>query len=223
MRKLMILLVVTACLGMVAGDATAGWRDRKPSIKGSGDLVSEVREVDNFNHIHINGAFDVHVRIGPAPSLEVTFDDNLIDRVVTRQRRNTLLLDLKGEMDVDRSCLAEITVPSLEELSIGGAADVEIVDFRGETFEYVLHGAGNLTISGTVEDLEIDLHGAGSVDARDLIAQNADVSLPGAGSIDVHVKQNLRAQLTGVGSIDYWGDPEHVRDRVSGIGSIDEH
>ncbi len=201
--------------------AHASWwnRDREP--EGSGHLVTETRDVADFTGVVIDCAFDVHIRFGSETRVELTYDDNLIERIETEVRRGRLVLDCARDTDSDRVCEVRITVPRIETLEIGGAADVDIRGFEGGEFTYELHGAGDLFLEGRVDELEIELQGAGSVDARDLVAGTVEVDLCGAGSVKVHATESFRGDLSGVGSIDVFGDPRRVRERVSGIGSID--
>ena len=85
-----------------------------------------------------------------------------------------------------------------------------------------MHGAGDLTMEGEVEDLKINLSGAGKVDTRQLEAQNVDVSISGVGNADVYASDSLRARVSGVGNLDYYGDPEKKKTRVSGLGRINQ-
>jgi hypothetical protein len=192
-------------------------------IEGSGDRVKQTRDVKDFDEIQVDCAFDVEITVGPRFALELTYDDNLIDLIETDVRGGTLVLDCDGEHDVDRSCKARIEMPSLAGITINGAAQVHVQGMTGESFEYDLHGAGDLEIQGSVGRIEVHLLGAGSVDARDLIAEEADVQLSGTGSVRVHANERFRGQVSGCGSIDYYGDPPQARENVSGIGSITRH
>lgn len=54
--------------------------------RGSGDLVSEAREVAPFTGIDVSRAIEVEVTMsaGAEPAVEVIYDDNLIDDRVVR-------------------------------------------------------------------------------------------------------------------------------------------
>ena len=85
-----------------------------------------------------------------------------------------------------------------------------------------MSGAGSLTASGETEAAEISLTGAGSVDAKGLHAKDARVSSTGVGSLDVYATGQLEARATGVGEINYFGNPTVVKRQATGIGSINE-
>lgn len=75
-------------------------------------------------------------------------------------------------------------------------------------------------IGTKVDDLKIRVSGAGDADTRKLKAKHVDISVSGAGDAEVFASKSIRARVSGVGSIDYYGDPEENETRVSGIGSI---
>jgi len=44
----------------------------------------------------------------------------------------------------------------------------------------------------------------------------------GAGEAKVFASESFEGRVSGVGSIDYWGDPEHQKTKVSGLGDINK-
>lgn len=210
------------CVALGAAAAGASWWNRD-AIEGSGEMASEERSIGEVTRLRVDCAFDIEIRFGKEPKLVLTFDDNLLEYITTEVRGKRLTLDCSEELEIDESCRVELVIPKLTEIEVNGAADIRVHEFAGATFEYVLNGAGNLEMDGTVDELEIELSGAGSVDARDLLAKRAEVNLNGAGSVDVYATEFCRANLSGVGNIDIYGDPRKVREKVSGIGSIDRH
>ena len=65
-----------------------------------------------------------------------------------------------------------------------------------------------MELEGKADFAEIDLTGAGDIDAADLKVQTADVSLTGLGSATIWVTETLTGTITGAGSIEYYGDPQ---------------
>jgi hypothetical protein len=216
-----VILVLLIALGT----ASAGWNlhrewCQRDKVYGSGNLATVIRDVKSFTRIEVDCAFDVEITVGPEREVKLTFDDNLLDLITTRVRGRTLYLDCDGEHSSDYTCLAEITVPQLEELTIDGAGNALIRGFSGEYLEYNLRGAGDLVVEGAVGELEINLSGAGDVDTRQLVAKHSDVSVSGAGHVKVYAEKSFRGVVSGVGTIAYYGNPERVRKSVPGIGRI---
>lgn len=221
MRARYLLSVLALALLLAAGQAQAfSFHKHGKGIEGSGNL--ETREIDlaEFDEIELGGAFDLQVRFGDRQQVKVTIDDNLWDNLIAEVHGGQLELDWDKGCQPDNDCKVEIVVPRLEEVSIHGACNAEIEGFKGDRFRYNLSGAGDLTMDGEVKDLEIKVSGAGNADTRDLKAQNVEVTVSGAGNAEVHAEQSIRARVSGVGKVTYYGDPEHKSTKVSGIGSI---
>ena len=189
--------------------------------RGSGDIETEVREVDSFDRIKIDGSADVFVTIGEGQSLSVSTDDNLLDNVRTRVRgRHTLLISSRGNYRSRHGVRIDITVPKLTSIRISGSGDADIEGITGDVFEIDISGSGDVTVEGEIDEVEINIEGSGDVDARDLRARNAYVQIAGSGDVDVYAEESFDGNVYGSGDRDYWGHPEHVSRHVAGSGDI---
>ncbi len=205
--------------GGQVGARPHGWLGNH-GLDGSGDLVTKQLHLPEFSEIDVGGCFDVHVSFGREQKVELTADDNLFEHFVIEVRGGTLELDFDRNLDPSEKPRLDIVARKLDAVSVHGAGELEIEDFAGERFEFDLSGAGSLAIDGSVDELDVDLSGAGSVDARDLKARRADVQLSGAGNATVTVTDRLRARISGVGNLTYYGDPEDRDVHVSGLGHV---
>ena len=218
LAALTALLLITFLAGPAAAFSFRGGGE-----KGSGDLETRTFDLDDFDEMSVGGAFDVDVRFGDKQEVAVTIDDNLWDNLEVEVRRGRLVIEWDESCRPDDDCHIAITVSRLKAMQIGGAADVEIHDFDGESFEFQVSGAAELTMNGKVGDLGIKVSGAGEIDTRDLQAKHVKVRISGAGNANITATESLDAEVSGVGSIDYWGDPADKSTTVSGLGSIDSH
>ena len=50
---------------------------------GSGNIVSETRQVSDFTGIAVGGGFEVEVKIGAVTTVVVEADDNIMKHIVT--------------------------------------------------------------------------------------------------------------------------------------------
>ena len=73
--------------------------------------------------------------------------------------------------------------------------------------EIDIDGAASLDLSGNTDILELDLAGAGSIDAKSLVCKKAEVKISGASSAALSVTDELLADIDGVGALEYYGDP----------------
>lgn len=214
---LMTAALLTTCLVL---PAQAGWGR---GIDGSGDLETRELDLDNFDTIDLGGAFTVEIRFGDRQKVEVTIDDNLWDNLETDVSGGTFELGWDKKCDPDDDCSVVITMRELKQFNVHGACDATIENFDGDRFEFYVSGAAELEIDGEVDELDIQISGAGELDARDLKAKHVKVRISGAGDGELFASESIDARISGAGSLDYWGNPEHKKTKVSGVGSIDSH
>lgn len=222
MKRIVVCLIIT--LAFLATSAIAGdwWKSFGCSkgIRGSGDLVTEERDLKEFTRIKSSGSFDIIVTVGDKQSVSVTFDDNLIEYVLTRVRGKTLKIHSEESFNTRSNCRVEITVPSIESVKLSGSGDVEVFNLNQDFFEYSVSGSGDMRAEGKVKDLEITVSGSGDIDTRELEAEDAMVTVSGSGDVKVYASQSLDAYVAGSGDVSYYGDPEDVSTSVSGSGDI---
>ncbi len=219
-RLLPILMVSILILTLSGGEVLAGKHGWGKGIKGSGDVETRELDFDGFDEIRLDGAFDVEITFGRGFDLKLTTDDNLFGEMDIYVEDDRLVLDTEENLRPTEGVLLEITMPDLVGLKINGAGDILIEGFDGERFELNVRGAGDLTIDGRVGSLEVNISGAGDVDAEELVAREVEIGISGAGDATVHATESLKARVSGVGNITYYGDPEHKRTKVSGLGHI---
>jgi hypothetical protein len=158
--------------------------------------------------------------IGSAASLKVSAEENLLGMIRTRVKGNSLIIDTKKNISPRKEIVIEITTPSLSDLDVSGANNIDVDNISCDEFNLDLSGAGTVDLRGEVEKFTADLSGAGSIKAKQLKAKDVRISVSGAASADVYASKFLDASVSGVGSIEYFGDPEKTKTDVSGVGSI---
>ena len=211
--KIRYLLVAAIAVIFIAGCNFRG-------IRGSGDIKSETREIDEFDEVNVGGAFEVNIRAGEKPSLSIEGDDNLLKYIRTRVKGNTLEIDTRKNIRPRKGITINITMPDITELVSSGACDIKVINIKNDELAVILSGAGSIDLKGDTKELHVEMSGAGSLDAENLKAEDVSISISGACSADVFATNSLDASVSGVGSIDYSGNPLKVNTNVSGVGSI---
>ncbi len=189
-------------------------------VRGNGRVKTENRNVSEFTKIDASGAYSIKIKVGESPSLRIKAEENLLSLIRTKVKGNTLVIDNKKNLSPRKELLIEITTRDLTSIDCSGANDIEVIGINTDRFEVDLSGAGSIELEGEVEKFYGDLSGAGSINARSLIANKVYISVSGAASASVHAKEFLDATVSGVGSIDYYGNPQNTKTNVSGVGSI---
>jgi hypothetical protein len=212
--RLSSLLIVLSLLSAacVVGDLVG--------VKGSGDIVTETREVSGFNQIVLSGIGRVEVDVDGTESLTITADDNIIPELEIVVRNGQLRLSTKRRVDPSEEILFTVTAVSLDGITLSGAGNVDITGVDTDDFSIDLSGSGNVVLDGIVADhLSVDVSGAGVVEAEDLVADTGEVDLSGTGRVVVNVTDELEISLSGAGVVEYLGSPSLDVDR-SGAGVV---
>ena len=180
------------------------------------------RSTAAFTAVDLKGPISIEVQAGKAQAISVRGSPKFIGMVVTEVVDGELRIYLRDrdvkKMNGDPRVI--VTVPHLRKFSMEGAGATILRDNTGERFEVNYRGAGSLEIAGTVRQLTLQALGVGEVDARKLLAQDANVDFQGIGSVQIYASGKLDAKVQGMGELSYYGHPRTVNKSVSGIGTV---
>ena len=193
--------------------------------EGSGNLVTETRDVASFSSIDVGSALALDVIVDPdaAQSVVVTFDDNLIDMVVTRISGDTLVLEIDGSINLTGNADRTIAV-TMGELASLEASGATAVNVRGATERFdslEVSGASVVEMTGATSSYRLDASGASSVDLRDLSATDIDIDVSGASSVDISATGTIEGSASGASNLEVYGTPTSVLVDTSGASSVD--
>jgi hypothetical protein len=213
-------------------------------ITPSNVIISENREVSGFSAIDFSTFGKVNIMQGDTESLNISGPDNIVPRIKTSVKNGTLVIETEGNLNIAPSgklnpLIFTIVVKNLNSLDVSGLGDVQIetlstpnltIDMSGAgkvvqnqitTDELVidLSGLGGIDITGQATQATIDISGAGSVNAPDLKIQNANVNISGLGSATLWVTDELSGEISGGGSVSYYGNPQ-ANTSSTGLGSF---
>ena len=110
-------------VGLVVLAVTLGLMVVACGTVGSGDLVTESRSVGSFDGLDVSEGINVNLLVDPGavPSVSVTFDDNLLSKLVTEVRGGTLVIEFDGSVSILGSGrFVDVTVDSLDSIEVSG-------------------------------------------------------------------------------------------------------
>jgi hypothetical protein len=207
---------------------------------GDGNVLKETRKVASFDGIEVSGAFDIILKQGPAEEVVVESDANLLPIISTEVVGGTLRIDTKKPVHHVTVMKVYVTVKDLKRIDVSGAVDINSdgritvpelsIESSGASdskLEIVVQklrldcsGASKMKFSGSATDVVMDLSGASDIFGFDLLAENYDIDISGAGNAQVNVSKKIHAEISGAGSVKYRGSPTEIDQSVSGAGSI---
>ena len=186
--------------------------------------AEQARSVGPFTTISNTGPVSVHIEVGKAQSVTVSGNDDLVSDLLTEVVGNELKLHMRHDSTTFNShhdtLRVTITVPQLTAFTMAGAGETVITHMSGDSLDVRFGGAGSLKADGSVRNLTLNIGGVGSIDTRELHADNANINVGGVGSVKVWAGTRLDASVGGVGSLTYFGDPKTVNTNGGGLGSI---
>lgn len=214
-----ITLVCTSCLYLNAN-----------SILGTGNIVSETRELPMFNSIQVSGSADLIIAKGETLSVTLSDYETLLpywDLVVSD---STLQIKTKPSSTLINSrAKVTITLPrSLYAIRVNGSGNVDIIsafstlrkiDINGsgkvtssqladyKSLDIYIGGSGDIMLSGTAQQLTAKINGSGAIKLNQLSATYAECNISGSGDIYIDVQKTLKASIYGSGNIIYTGHP----------------
>ena len=209
--------------------------------RGEGEVITSTFPLSDFDEIDLQGAFNVTLLQGSPLQAVIETDENLMDLLLVEVRGKTLYVSTTRDVVLKPTKMnLTISYPALRQITVGGACKIhseEVVQSEDLHFDIsgaaeidlaivadALHtqlaGAGSITFEGKAIEHYIDLAGASSLSAKDLLTEVTEIDLSGAGSANVYASQKLKASLSGVGFIKYYGNPLETDINKSGLGSI---
>lgn len=164
------------------------------SVSGSGDLIGEGKFTTGDLDLNVSGSGSLQVE---------TISNGSVNADVSGSGD----LTLKGsctnfESDVSGSGKVELTI------TVNGLAD------------FGISGSGKIHAEGTAKEVKAGISGSGRVMAANLETDKCTVRISGSGDVEINVKSDLDATITGSGSVSYRGNPAHMNSHSSGSGKV---
>lgn len=213
--------------------------------RGSGVVTTQTRDVSGFDSVQVDGAGEIFIIQGEEESLQIQAEDNIIDRLTSEVQGNTLVLGYRdsawrNSIIPTKRITYTLTIDDLSEITINGAADLEMDSLETGTFALTINGAGqvsidqflaeslnvkiagttNMNISGQVSQQFVSIEGAGNYKAGDLQTNATSIEINGLGSATVWASETLNISIDGGGDVRYYGTP-NVTQNINGLGDID--
>ncbi len=195
----------------------------KNILKGNGDIKTELRNLEKFKSIKISGAFDVVVQKADRANVKITCDSNILSHIQSKISKEGLSIS----PDIPISCKNRIKIElcysgEVGRIELSGACVLDFKDIVTSAFILNLDGTSSATLSGKADVLEVNMSGACSLKADDFKAKVASVSVAGTGKADVFASEKLTADISGIGNVNYYGDPKAIVKNISGLGRLNK-
>ncbi len=208
---------------------------------GSGNIVSQTRNVGKFKGVSVGGDFDVEIKIGSPAKVVVEADDNLIDDIDVAEKDGELKISMNDGLSFnDAQMKVFITTPELNLIKSSASAEVVVLDEMQSDRKVVLKASSGssinaavnspateadassgaeIVVKGRTKTFEAESSSGASVKASELLSENTIAQSSSGASTSVHASLQLNAKASSGGSVTYRGAASAVIKESSG-GSI---
>jgi hypothetical protein len=164
------------------------------SVSGSGDLIGQGKFTAKDLDLNVSGSGSLTLEVDATGDLEADVSGS-------------------GDLDVKGKCRRF-------DSDVSGSGDVQLTLNITETADFGVSGSGKIVASGTSHDVKASISGSGKVLAADMETSRCEVRISGSGDVEIGVKDELDANITGSGTIRYRGNPNKVNSHSSGSGHV---
>ncbi len=204
--------------------------------RGSGNIVSETRNVSSFESIKVSEGIEAFVSNGPL-SVRVEADDNLIEYLRTKVSNGVLKVDLDITSVDDAHLKVNITAPNIRKIAASSGAEVEMLNVLKHKDRIELDASSAADIQGVVDapevaleassGAELDIEGrtrmvkvrsssGSNIDASGLLSETAEVRSSSGATAKVYASVQLKAQASSGSTINHRGGAQTEIKQSSG-------
>jgi len=196
--------------GLICGDCS-----REENAKASKRSLAK----GEFTALTVNGPFDVEIVGGSESNIRIENDKtDFVD--IEINEAGELIINPTTDLKKGELPKIYITVSELKNITLNAAAQGTASNLNLENISINLAGAAELEITGSGENLEAQIHGAGFLRAFDFKVENANLMVTGASAAEVNVSENIEAKVYGASKVVYEGIPENISKDVLGASSF---
>ena len=164
--------VLGGCAIIVTPNGDGDYQVRTPfssdSVEGNGVPARDERTIATVPGLEVNGTITVDVRVGPATSLVVEADSNLLPFIRTELRGDRLVIEKERSFRTNHPVRVTYTVPRLTDVRHNGSGHLTVQDLNGAPLVVAEQGSGTVVLTGRVSNLDAAMNGSGSIDATTL-------------------------------------------------------
>ena len=210
------------------------------SVSGNGHVAEETRNTGGFHSLKVSSGIDVFITQGDDEFLRLEADENLLEHIKTEITDGELKIYTDVNIRMARSKKVFLGYEKLKSIHISSAGDVNgenamhtddlklrlssagdlKLELIADEIDLDISSSGNVTLAGKTGYLKADLSSAGELDAFELEAGKADVSVSSAGDARIYVTDEARFKCSSAGDIVYKGNPKILDMHTSSAGDI---
>ena len=194
-------------------------------IEGDGPVVTNVLELEQLDSFTLNGAFNVEVNYGEVQKIEVTGQQNIIDRLNTWVENGSWNIRLAKGGYRNLSLKIKITLPKLTKAIVNGSGDIHILSAKSDNITLEIKGSGDMYMPAalaTPNKAKLLVDGSGNIKVDDLNTKQLTTIVKGSGNVSLIGSADVHTiTIEGSGSVQAYNlDSENCSVHVRGSGDV---
>ena len=211
-----------------------------PSVKGNGNVTEEVRQVAEFDQIHVSRGMNVYVSQGSPAKVVVIADNNLHEVIETKVEGGVLKVYDNENIRWAKEKKVMVTVEKLSGLETSSGSNVwsqnqimsENLEMKASSganitmdvnAKYLKAGCSsgaNIKISGLAKEADLETSSGANLKGEELKAENCKMRASSGGNVSSTVNGKLEAHASSGGNVVYFGEPTETDVNTSSGGNI---
>lgn len=211
-----------------------------PSVKGNGNVTEEVRQVAEFDQIHVSRGMNVYVSQGSPAKVVVIADNNLHEVIETKVEGSVLKVYVNENIRWAKEKKVLVTVEKLsgletssgsnawsqnqimsEDLDMKASSGANItMDVNAKYLKADCSSGANIKISGLAKEAELETSSGANLKGEELKAENCKMKASSGGNVSSTVNGRLEAKASSGGNVVYYGEPTETDINTSSGGNI---
>jgi len=204
----------------------------------------EVRNVNNFHVIEVEGGINLYLSSGDEAVAVSASDKEARDRIKTEVKNGVLRIyyDWKGiKISISGKTLkAYVSYKTLDKLSASGGSNVRVEgtirankldlhisggsDFTGkvevEHLSIDQSGGSDVDMTGRATNITINASGGSDFDGYDMVTDICSIDASGGSDINITVNKEISAEASGASDVSWKGSATVKKAEASGAGSV---
>lgn len=209
------------------------------TIKGSGNIIQQVRNISNFNEISVICPCKIELKQDNNESVLIEADDNIISNIQTRIINNELRINLESNITCqDCSIKLIITLKNIAAIELSGS--IELVTLPIKTKKLLIKtsgsskvnsnlfakelnisssGSSNLHLYGEAEIQNLIFSGAVKYSADNFHTKKTSICSSGSSKVQIDASDEINGSISGSSNLKYKGEPK-INISTSGSSKI---
>ncbi len=223
------LLAASVALGLVAaacgGGASPAVAPAAPPIEGSGTLTTITRPLGGlgeFAAVEVEGGLPVTVlRKRGAPSrIDVTADDNLLDRITYTVTDGTLTIATSAPIALSPEARIKVVLPFLDAIATRGGSTVTVEDLDAGPLEAVASDGDSLRVEGFASEVRVTAWGGATLDLAALEAAVVRLDIGGGSTVVARASTSVLGAAREGSRVTIHGAARRVEVETSGGATV---